>query len=163
VDCDDGNACTNNSCEAATGECTAGPVGCADGDACTVDTCDAAQGTCAYPPVPLNEVTPVDFSSPTTLGWPATLGATHWNAYRGSIPQNMLGSRLPGPVYDHVCFESGDAALDGATVATDASIPPLGTGWYYDITEEGGCGEGPFGTASSGVMRPNPAPCPTPP
>jgi hypothetical protein len=44
--CDDGNACTFDACDAATGGCLHGPVDCADGDPCTVDGCDVALGAC---------------------------------------------------------------------------------------------------------------------
>ena len=43
VDCDDGNACTTDSCDPATG-CQHTTVDCDDGDACTTDTCDPVTG-----------------------------------------------------------------------------------------------------------------------
>jgi len=49
VTCDDGNACTTDSCDPATG-CTTEPVTCDDGDACTTDSCDPATG-CTTEPV----------------------------------------------------------------------------------------------------------------
>jgi len=42
VHCDDGNACTADSCSA--GECVHVAISCDDGDACTADTCDPATG-----------------------------------------------------------------------------------------------------------------------
>jgi len=47
--CDDGDACTTDSCDPATG-CTAAAITCDDGDACTTDSCDLASG-CANEPV----------------------------------------------------------------------------------------------------------------
>jgi hypothetical protein len=44
--CDDGNACTTDTCDSATG-CAHGPVSCDDGDPCTSDSCDPAGG-CAH-------------------------------------------------------------------------------------------------------------------
>src|SRR5262249_47039623 len=41
--CDDGNACTTDSCDAATG-CAHVAISCDDGNACTNDACDAATG-----------------------------------------------------------------------------------------------------------------------
>src|SRR3954468_5817448 len=41
--CDDGNACTIDSCDA-SGACHHGPVSCDDGNACTVDLCDPRSG-----------------------------------------------------------------------------------------------------------------------
>jgi len=53
--------------------------------------------------------------------------------------------------------------MNGSTQTSDADVPRPGTAYYYDMTGENGCGEGPLGPASSGVIRPNPFPCPTPP
>ena len=90
-------------------------------------------------------------------------GATHWNTYRGTIPGGMLGSRLPGSVYDQACFESADALGDGLTLTTDASIPPVGTAFYYLMSAEDDCAESDIGHASSGATIPNSMACPTPP
>jgi hypothetical protein len=46
-DCDDGDACTTDTCDA--GACRLVAVDCEDGDLCTADTCTA--GTCQHPPV----------------------------------------------------------------------------------------------------------------
>jgi hypothetical protein len=108
-------------------------------------------------------VTPLTFADQTTFSWPATPAATHWNSYRGTIPAGMLGSRLPGTVYDHTCYESADANLDGPTTSIDSGGPPPGSGYYYEATHEGACGEGPLGSDWTGAARPNPSPCPTPP
>ena len=119
---------------------------------------------CTTAPAPLYEVTTI--SAGTTNGvfdWTATPGAVEWNAYRGTIPTGYMGSRLPGSVYDHVCLESADAASDGALLSSDVVDPPPGTAFYYDATEEKSCGEGPLGKDSAGNIRPNAAPCPTPP
>ena len=42
--CDDGNACTTDSCDPATGLCRNDPVSCDDGNPCTTDTCDSSAG-----------------------------------------------------------------------------------------------------------------------
>ena len=115
-------------------------------------------------PVPsAGEPSPARFDSQITMIWPASPNATHWNTYRGTIPGGLLGSRLPGSVYDQACFESADAFGDGATVATDAANPPLGAAFYYLMTGEGPCGESDLGHASSGATIPNASACPTPP
>ncbi len=44
ADCADGNACTVDVCDVATGRCTFGPTPCDDGLACTRDSCDAVKG-----------------------------------------------------------------------------------------------------------------------
>jgi hypothetical protein len=46
INCDDGNACTTDSCNAATG-CVYTPISCDDSNACTADSCDPATG-CAH-------------------------------------------------------------------------------------------------------------------
>jgi hypothetical protein len=51
VVCDDGDACTDDSCDPNTGECVYEPnVVCDDGDACTDDSCDPNTGECVYEP-----------------------------------------------------------------------------------------------------------------
>ncbi len=47
ITCDDGNPCTYDYCDSATGACSNGPA-CDDGDACTDDLCDTATGECSY-------------------------------------------------------------------------------------------------------------------
>ncbi len=47
VACDDGNACTADSC--AAGSCVSTPITCDDGSACTTDSCDPSQGCQATP------------------------------------------------------------------------------------------------------------------
>lgn len=161
--CDDGNPCTTSDmCQ--FGNCAGGiPVDCEDGLDCTLDTCDTGSGLCTRYTYPVQEVPEVTFATNLTLEWMATADATHWNTYRGTIPARGLGSRLPASVYDHLCWESDDSHGDGATLATDASAPPMGTAYYYDITAESACTEGPLGADSSGTFRPKPFPCPTPP
>lgn len=52
VNCDDGDACTTDSCDAATGcKHAAGALSCDDGNVCTTDSCDVKQG-CAHAPAP---------------------------------------------------------------------------------------------------------------
>ena len=45
--CDDGDACTSDSCDGKTCENKAGAA-CDDGNACTTDSCDAKTGKCVY-------------------------------------------------------------------------------------------------------------------
>jgi len=53
LDCDDGDSCTTDTCDAGTG-CANDAVDCNDGDACTTDTCDALTG-CANDTVDCND------------------------------------------------------------------------------------------------------------
>jgi hypothetical protein len=50
VTCDDSNACTQDTCDAATGQCSHATISCDDNDPCTVDACDSAAG-CSYTPM----------------------------------------------------------------------------------------------------------------
>ncbi len=47
--CDDGNPCTTDSCDPATGQCATAPsTHCNDGNPCTADSCDAQSGACTW-------------------------------------------------------------------------------------------------------------------
>ena len=48
--CDDGDACTYDSCEPLTGQCKHVPKTCDDAVFCTLDSCNPADGSCAYAP-----------------------------------------------------------------------------------------------------------------
>jgi hypothetical protein len=74
--------------------------------------------------------------------------ANVYNAYVGTI-------RGTGFAYDHVCLEAGSPD----TFASHASIPPVGTAFYYLVTGANRCAEGPIGAASDGSERPVPSPC----
>jgi hypothetical protein len=162
VDCDDGDACTVDTCDALAG-CSSAPIDCNDGNDCTEDLCDPARGHCINPPVTVGDPGPIFFMDQGTIQWPFTPGPKHWNLYRGTIPAEGMGSRPPGAEYDHVCFESADFLLDGATTTQDYMAPALGTAFYYAATEEVECVEGDPGADSAGVLRPLAFPCITPP
>jgi hypothetical protein len=49
ISCDDGNACTTDSCDPATG-CVNTAISCDDNNTCTADSCDPATG-CTYTPL----------------------------------------------------------------------------------------------------------------
>jgi kumamolisin len=150
----DVTACYDNTCLG-----LADGTACSDGNACTgPDTCQA--GVCSGASLAPGEVSPLQFSSGTSFNWPTISGAAHYNSYRGTIPAGLLGSRSAATRFDQTCFERADAFGDGATVSTDASIPPIGTAFYYLATGDGSCGEGPLGTQTSGQTIPNSSPCP---
>ena len=70
--CDDGDACTADSCDPQTGQCLHVPVVCDDGDACTSDSCNPQTGQCVH--------TAVDCSDPdqcTVDGCNPQTGCTH--------------------------------------------------------------------------------------
>jgi slime mold repeat-containing protein len=169
--CDDGIFCNGaETCNLATGRCQAPLVSaCDDGNACTTDSCDAQGNSCTHVPLPppglvgnTVQATQNDSTGVTTVTWTAATGAVQYNSYRGTLPAGTMGSRPGGP-YDHVCFESADAAGNGSMLSSDAAAPPVGTGFYYLVSGENACAEGSLGQASDLTPRPNPAPCPTPP
>ena len=49
--CGDGNLCTQDLCDPATGQCSNPAVNCNDGNSCTGDSCDAATGACVRAPL----------------------------------------------------------------------------------------------------------------
>src|SRR5262249_8378961 len=51
VSCDDGNACTDDTCNPATAACVHTPHNCSDGNPCTPDTREPHTG-CAHPAAP---------------------------------------------------------------------------------------------------------------
>ncbi|MGH9750317.1 MAG: Kelch repeat-containing protein, partial [Candidatus Polarisedimenticolia bacterium] len=164
--CDDGDLCTDDRCEPTANACLNVPLPDSDGDG-LCDPIDCAPQIPGTPiPGPIgNTAAAKPGASPgeVVILWSSIPVASHYNTYRGTIPAALLGSRLPMPPYDHACFESADAQMNGPTETLDGEVPRPGTAYYYEMTGENGCGEGPLGQASSGVVRPNPFPCPTPP
>jgi hypothetical protein len=51
ITCDDGNPCTNDRCDPATGACQSAPTLCDDGNSCTADVCNRALGGCTFTPL----------------------------------------------------------------------------------------------------------------
>ena len=64
--CNDGNRCTADACDPATGACVSTPVVCDDGNECTHDACDAGTGECVFAPLPAG--TSCDDGDPCSTG-----------------------------------------------------------------------------------------------
>lgn len=117
VDCSDGNACTTDTCDPATGGCASEPLDCSDGDPCTLDTCDAVLG-CGY------EVDPL-----AGVGTPA------------EIAGNALAA---APYFDFVRSFNEDA---GVEAAVDPTLVPELVGETCDVyvvegrDAQGWCGD----------------------
>jgi hypothetical protein len=108
IDCGDGNACTDDTCDPATGKCSSAPAPdatpcddgdlCTQGDACasgacapgapiicedqnpcTADSCDPTAGTCTLTDLP--DSTPCDDGSACTLEAQCLQGACVVTAY----------------------------------------------------------------------------------
>lgn len=111
---------------------------------------DGARYCASCPDVSAFEVaTDLSFTNNSTLVWTGTGSITSYGLARGT-----LGTGPPG--YNHTCLQSG---LTSPT-ATDASPPPVGTGYYYLVGGVTGCSRTGLGRNSSGVQRPNFPFCP---
>ncbi|HKQ97667.1 MAG TPA: hypothetical protein VJV75_07325 [Candidatus Polarisedimenticolia bacterium] len=104
--------------------------------------------------VPLNpppgEVTGFLFTDGQTLIWSPERSVGRYEVYRA--PVSTLAGGGTG-----ACFVTD---VSGETT-TDASIPGVGTGYFYLVTARNRLGEeGTKGFRSNGVERANPLPCP---
>src|SRR5262249_48510163 len=65
INCNDGNPCTTDSCDPATGKGVSTPS-CDDGNPCTIDTCEPATGQCLNTPIDCDDgnVCTKDFCDP---------------------------------------------------------------------------------------------------
>lgn len=124
------------------------------------DVADCAPADPANPPPGLTSGLQFVDAQAGRFSWLAATNANFHDVYRGTI-SGPMASRLPGSVYDHLCFESHDALGDGDLTSTDPALPPLGTVYYY-LTSGERCGEGALDT-DAGHPIPNPSACPTPP
>lgn len=101
-----------------------------------------------YPPP--GEVAHALFSSKTTLVWDPEKSIGHYSVYRDSM--GVLSGGGTG-----TCLASNLLS----ETATDAATPVAGTGFFYLVTARNRLlEEGTKGERSSGLERPNPAPCP---
>jgi MYXO-CTERM domain-containing protein len=100
VSCDDGNACTVDSCDAATGCQHAAK--CVPTNKCFTASCDATSGSCTQTALPIDDANPC-----TTDACDPTVGVTH--------------TAIPG-----CTFTPPDAGVDTGVV--DTGVPPTDTG-----------------------------------
>jgi hypothetical protein len=101
-----------------------------------------------YPPP--GEVQHALFSDKTTLVWDPEKSVGQYAVYRDGM--GVLSGGGTG-----TCFAS---SLSSET-AVDATMPPAGQGYFYLVTARNRLlEEGTKGKRSSGLERPNPAPCP---
>ncbi len=121
LDCDDGDACTTDTCDPVSG-CTHATADCDDGDDCTVDECDGISG-CGHPPLDCADRNPC-----TVDGCDPLAGCTH-------------DPELPGVACDadgdpctvDVCDGAGQCAVGEALCAAgefcvDGTCLPCGPG-----------------------------------
>ena len=143
--CSDGNACTSDSCNPASG-CvfTNNTLACNDGDACTTgDTCGG--GTChGGPPPAVPGSTPnLTSTSKAHLSWPALSGATGYDVVRG----NLVALRSSGGNFawaTETCLADNQAP----TGLDDFPTPALGTGFFFLVRGTTCSGSGTYDTTS---------------
>jgi len=140
VSCGDGNSCTTDSCDSATGcvfSINSDP--CSDGDGCTTnDTCGGGicnGGTVITAPPEIQNIAVA--ADKATYGWPAATYATRYDVARGGTGAFPVG---PGGD-DEVCFDN----LLGTTL-NDPAVPDPGTGFWYLARGANACGTGSYGT-----------------
>jgi N-acetylneuraminic acid mutarotase len=111
---------------------------------------DGARYCASCPDVSGFEVaTDLVFTNSSTLAWTGTSSVVNYGLARGT-----LATGAPG--YNHTCLQSGLAS----PTATDASLPPAGTAYYYLVGGWNGCSRTGLGRNSSGAPRPNFPFCP---
>jgi hypothetical protein len=90
------------------------------------------------PPGAITGVLGSKSGSTATFNWPPPPGGTpflmRYDALRTLIPSDFVISAI--------CLETNDGPN---TTASDATIPAVGTCFYYDFGAENSCGFGPFG------------------
>ena len=161
LNCDDGNVCTVDSCNALTG-CVHAPGNAgticrpASGLACdTAETCDGASAACPAdtggPNAPVgNTVRVANAAGTSTISWAGEPNPP-FSVYRGLKPGGSPWS------YNHSCFASGVTG----TSTTDTDTPGAGGLYYYLVSRKAPpCTESSLGKASDGSERPNGSPCP---
>ena len=119
--CDDGNPCTIDRCNPNTGACEYAPVSCDDGNACTLDRCDPAAGGCVYVPVNCDDQDPCTIDGCDPAGGAGCL-----------TPDNGQGT-----------VELPPALRSGALVAAPAvgRVAPGLLAWLYPSARRDGLGD----------------------
>ncbi len=117
------------------------------------DELDCAPGDGTAFVVP-REVHGARFRSGTEMEWNSAVAGSGSGA-RYDVMRGMLSQLPPGPGSGETCL----ANHAPARTLTDASVPALGTGFYYLVRTSNPCGIGTFGASSSGVPR-NTGVCP---
>ena len=149
--CDDGNACTLDSCDSSAGCAHAFQDNDGDG-VCNWDDCAPTEaGAFAVPA----EVTGLSFSTnKDTMSWnsavPLSGNATVHEVLRGATGQLPVGSGL-----SESCVGVGMSAA----TTTDPARPLAGEGYWYLIRAKNSCGPGTYGLRSNGTQRTSTA-CP---
>jgi hypothetical protein len=130
-------------------------VNCDDSNACTTDSCNQATGQCTNAPLP----PPTEVGNSLTLGKNAGTAVISWSdggspgtfgVYRGQRTGGTPWS------YNQLCL----GAPVAGTSTTDSQNPASTSTFFYLVTRKTACGESVAGRNSAGDPDPNNNPCP---
>ncbi len=153
--CDDGNACTTETCTA--GGCASVEVVCDDGNPCTTDSCAPTSG-CVFDPIsPAQEVAGVQvgrLDGLTSVSWTPQPPPVIAYDVAGGLLSDLRADRS---VVQAACLGSGLAVPTFQDLRPD---PAAAEGFYYLVRADTVCGNGSYGAATSGAERTPAAACP---
>jgi subtilisin-like proprotein convertase family protein len=141
--CNDGNLCTDDSCNPAAG-CgfVNNSAACDDGNQCTAgDACSngSCLGTPAVPAEVDNGVRVTPSGGDAVISWNLAAGASSSSVLRGLVSALPVGPRLG----DETCLAIN---LPITTLTwPDAAIPAVGASFWYLVRGDNVCGVGPLG------------------
>jgi hypothetical protein len=113
-DVNDNNACTADSCDPATGVHN-DPITCDDSNACTTDSCNPANGACVFTPISYFE----DNFADNSKGWTIVAGEGWAIGPLSSMPY-VPGLGFPDPTVDHTA-DTADNGVAGVYIGTQTA------------------------------------------
>ena len=152
VNVSDGNPCTDDSCNPATGAVYVinDANNCYDGDPCTTDHCDngACVGVAGGPPA---EIRYLFMHVNSLITWQQSGDPNVHDVVRGLLSELPVGSGA-----SEFCVDVGEPYY----FTTDSSVPDADTAFWYLVRQRNTCtGIGTYGFASNGSERvPNACP-----
>jgi len=153
ADCDDGNVCTDDSCDLAGG-CvfTHNVIPCDDDDTCTQDDV-CSGGNCAGTPVILTEVENVRFHPGAVMTWDDQGAGVVFDVASGLLDD----LHVDGGVSAAECLQDG---VSEASFTDPRPDPSPATSCYYLVRARNDCGTETYGFTSAGPERLLPVGCP---
>jgi len=153
ADCDDGNVCTDDSCDLAGG-CvfTHNVIPCDDDDACTQDDV-CSGGNCSGTPVILTEVENVRFHPGAVMTWGEQGEGVVFDVASGLLAD----LQVDGGVSAAECLQDG---VGEAGFTDPRPDPAPATSCYYLLRARNACGAETYGFTSAGPERLLAAGCP---
>lgn len=145
ITCNDGNLCTNDSCNIVTGCVYANNTApCDDGSSCTTaDTCGSGVCLGGPPPAVPNGIPAIGLTSKVQLSWPSLAGASGYDVVRGSL-NTLRTSAGNFAAATTACLADNQSPPS----LGDATSPALGTGYFYLVRGTSCSGSGTYDTAS---------------